>query len=285
MAETNSGKRLRLLTYLCPEVSPDVFFILRDCIEEVTGLETDLILENRISGPQPNRTDPFTANLADIVAMNSSDYLRLKAQGQKQMELCPAAPVYRHQMAQDRPVYFSEIIINSANKKKYESIMNLKGCSWAFSSEDSVSGNKVVLKYLKSTLRTNAAFFGNIVPSGSHLNSIQMVKDFRVDAAAVDSTVLARYVREHEESRDKFVSLVSLGPLPIHPLLFNGQLPQELKQRITEALLAMFKSRSWASRLNSVGISKFVAIDSSLYNLEEDITMGLQGMSINPTYY
>uniref|UniRef100_A0A0B7A2M0 Solute-binding protein family 3/N-terminal domain-containing protein n=1 Tax=Arion vulgaris TaxID=1028688 RepID=A0A0B7A2M0_9EUPU len=284
MATNHSKKRLRILTY-CPEVSVDVFFLIRDCVEEATGLETDLIVENRFTGPPLNRTDPFTENLADIVAIHSTDYLRLKAQGQTQMELCPAAPVYKHPMAQDRPVYFSEIIINSSNEKKYKSIRDLKGCSWTYNNEDSVSGNLVVLKYLKSALRTNAVYFGNIVPSGNQLNSIQMVKDFRVDAAAVDSSVLARYIREHEDSREKFISLVSLGPLPVHPLLFNSNLSVELKQKITEALLSMYKSRSWASKLNDVGINKFVSIDSTLYNLEEAITSGLQGMNINPTYY
>jgi phosphate/phosphite/phosphonate ABC transporter binding protein len=285
MANTNSEKRLRILTYLCPEVSIDIFFLLRDLVEEATGLETDLIVENRYTGPPQNRTDPFTANLADIVAIHSSDYLNLKGQGQVNFDLCPAAPVYKHPMAQERPVYFSEIIINSSNKTKYKSIRDLKGCSWAYNNEDSVSGNLVVLKYLKSTLRTNAAYFGNIVPSGNHLNSIQMVKDYRVDAAAVDSSVLARYMQEHEDSRDKFTCLVTLGPLPVHPLLFNNNLSAELKQKITDSLLSMYKSRSWASRLNDVGISKFVSIDSSLYNLEESVTTGVQGMNINPTYY
>lgn len=51
-----------------------------------------------------------------------------------------------------------------------------------------------------------------------------MVRDFRVEAAAVDSTVLAGYLQEHEDHQEKFTSVESLGPLPIYPFLFNSRL-------------------------------------------------------------
>ena len=52
-----------------------------------------------------------------------------------------------------------------------------------------------------------------------------MVRDATVEAAAVDSAVLAGYLQEHEEDKDNFISLASLGPLPIFPFLFNDRLP------------------------------------------------------------
>ncbi|GFO40296.1 phosphonates-binding periplasmic protein [Plakobranchus ocellatus] len=103
--------------------------------------------------------------------------------------------------------------------------MDLKGCSWAYNENYSLSGNLVVLRHLKKELKTNATHFGTIVESGSHLNSIKMVRDATVLAAAVDSAVLAGYLQEHEEDKEKFVSLASLGPLPIFPILFNDRLP------------------------------------------------------------
>lgn len=50
------------------------------------------------------------------VAIHSSDFLGLKAKGYDKMELCPAAPVHKHPMVQDKAVYFSEIIVHVSNK-------------------------------------------------------------------------------------------------------------------------------------------------------------------------
>lgn len=66
MTGNGSVKRLRFLTYLTPDVPLDTFCLLRNCIEEASGLETDLIVEDRFTGPQQSRADPFTANNVDI---------------------------------------------------------------------------------------------------------------------------------------------------------------------------------------------------------------------------
>ncbi|XP_059149134.1 uncharacterized protein LOC131936243 [Physella acuta] len=282
----NSAKtRLRILTYVTPEVPITIFTMLRDCIEEVTEMEVDLMVEDRFPGPSPSRTNPFSADLADIVIMHSTDYLRLKVHKQDHMELCRAAPVHKHPLVTDRPIYFSEIIINSANKEKYKSIQDLRGCSWAYNNDSSLSGNLVVLDYLKKHLKTNAAHFGNIILSGSHLNSIKMVRDFRVEAAAVDSTVLAGYLLEHEDHHDKFTSVESLGPLPIYPFLFNSRLSARLKHKITDMLLSLTKSPKWAVQLNDLGILRFVPVEPEFYHLEDDIVKGTLGLSISATYY
>ena len=59
-------KRLRLLTYMCPDIPVSTFAFLRNCIEEATDIETDLIVEDRFKGPPPERTNPFSEDLADI---------------------------------------------------------------------------------------------------------------------------------------------------------------------------------------------------------------------------
>lgn len=64
--DTTDIKRLRILTYMCPDISIDVFTFLRDVVEEATNFEVDLIVETRYPGPSPDRADPFKENLADI---------------------------------------------------------------------------------------------------------------------------------------------------------------------------------------------------------------------------
>ena len=65
MTDSNC-QRLRLLTYMVPDIPLGTFTVIRDCIEEATGLEVDLIVEDRYSGPCPARVNPFTQDLADI---------------------------------------------------------------------------------------------------------------------------------------------------------------------------------------------------------------------------
>lgn len=67
MSSTDPARiRLRILTYVTPEVPITIFTMLRDCIEEVTEMEVDLMVEDRFPGPSPARTNPFSADLADI---------------------------------------------------------------------------------------------------------------------------------------------------------------------------------------------------------------------------
>lgn len=281
----NEPKRLRLLTYMCPDIPVSTFAFLRNCIEEATELETDLIVEDRFNGPTAERANPFTNDLADIVALHSTNYLELKKQNQEHMQLCPIAPVFQHQHAAGRPVYFSEIIIHARNKDKYKDIIDLKGCGWAYNDKNSLSGNVVVLNHLKKELKTNANHFGTILESGSHLNSIKMVRDATVEAAAVDSAVLAGYLQEHVEDKESFVSLASLGPLPIFPFLFNDRLPDKIKGKITEELLALNSSSKWQLHLKETGIESFAPVTKDLYSIEQDLLKDIKGMSINTAYY
>lgn len=49
--------------------------------------------------------------------MCSSAYLRLKHDKNEYMELCPVAPVHRHDKGSGEPVYFSDLVVNSSKKQ------------------------------------------------------------------------------------------------------------------------------------------------------------------------
>lgn len=51
------------------------------------------------------------------VFMCSSAYLRLKHDKNEYMELCPVAPVHRHEKGGGEPVYFSDLVVNSSKKQ------------------------------------------------------------------------------------------------------------------------------------------------------------------------
>lgn len=281
----NDCKKLRLITYLTPSTIPlGLLDVLRDYLEAELRMEVSIIYESRWSGPPPGRADPFTTNDVDIAFMCSTAFLRLLQDKNKFVELCHAAPVHSHPKAGGSAVYFSEVMVDNKELKKYKDFHSLKGCRWAYSDELSLSGNIIVLAELKK-LGFNASFFGDIIKSGSHLKSIQMILNHQVDAAAIDSTTLMNFSRDYPERVGNLAKLTSFGPMPVQPIVFRKHLPDEMKQRITKLLLEMHSKPDWGCKLHTFGITKYVTVDESLYDLETEIKDLVRGQTINPAYY
>lgn len=285
MPSGDSKQKLRLITYLSPgAISLGLLDLLRDYLEEELGTEAYIIYESRWSGPPAGRADPFTTDDVDMAFMCSTAYLRLVQDKNKHIELCYAAPIYDHPMASGRPVYFSEVVVHTENVKKYKDFHALKGCRWAYNEDISLSGNVMVLAELKK-LGFNASFFGHILQSGSHMNSLQMILDYKVDAAAIDSNTLATYRKEFPERAEQITKIASFGPMPIQPIVFNKHLPDARKKQITEALLSMHTKPKWGDQLHHFGITQYTTVDESLYDMETGIKDLVRDQSITPAYY
>ena len=67
-------------------------------------------------------------------------------------------------------------------------------------------------------------FFLNFI-TGSHHKSIDLVKNSIVDAAAIDSSVLQYWLKEHPEDEENLHTLCSIGPLPVQPIVVNSRMP------------------------------------------------------------
>ena len=98
-----------------------------------------------------------------------------------------AALVMKHPRYQQRPVYFSDVIVHTDSK--YYSFADLRGVSWAYNEPHSHSGY-IVTRYHLARLGESNGYFGQVVKAGSHLQAMEMVLEHRIDASALDSTVL-----------------------------------------------------------------------------------------------
>ncbi|KAK3595763.1 hypothetical protein CHS0354_025395 [Potamilus streckersoni] len=284
MPETDTKKCLRLITYMSPGLPVELFETIRDYLEQVTGLEASLLYESRFDGPTLDRINPFTEDEVDIGFMSSTAFVRQLKNGNKHVKLCNAAAYHLHRKNTGRPIYFGDVIIRKDDETKYKEFYDLRGHKWAYDKENSLSGNLIVLDHLKK-MGFNSTFFGNILVSGSHLNSIKMVLDHAVDAASIDSSVLAAYFNQHPDQQKKLVVLTSLGPCPSYPIVFNTRLPDDLKETITAALLEMGKKPDWTHRLNSFKVGGFLPTDMALYDMQTEITESIKGLSISTAYY
>ncbi|CAH1800687.1 unnamed protein product [Owenia fusiformis] len=275
---------LRFITYLSPSVPVGLFEAVVHYLEESLGREIQLIYESRWSGPPSDRVDPFTANNADIGVMCSSVFLKLVEEKKTSIEFLELGAVHTHPRSEARPIYFGDIVVHSDNKDKFDNFEKLKGCKWGYNDPESLSGNISVLAHLKKC-GTNASFFGHIIQSGSHIESLKMILHKTIDAAAVDSNSLINFVNSYPEQRENLHVMTSLGPFPIYPFVANSRLPAETKTKIKEALLNMHKSVTWEEKLQKYGVQKFTKTDMSLYDKEKEIKEYMKGLKIETVYY
>ena len=120
-------------------------------------------------------------------------------------------PVPRSNRYQDRLVYFSDIVVR--RDCPFRSLADLRAASWADDEIRSRSGYSVVYAYLAEFGEPDPVF-GAIVETGSQTASLEMVASGRVDASAIDSTVLEGLLAERPElTREIRVIGISKKPL------------------------------------------------------------------------
>uniref|UniRef100_A0A1B6KMP1 Uncharacterized protein n=1 Tax=Graphocephala atropunctata TaxID=36148 RepID=A0A1B6KMP1_9HEMI len=283
---SRKGGKLRLVTYMCPSHPVELYELLMSYLEETLDCEATLMYESRSGGgPLPDREDPFTDNSIDIAFMTSSALVKLLDAKNQFIELLPVAAVFKHPRNKDNSTgYYSDVIIHIDCKKHVKEFLDLRGCRWAYSDNDSLSGSTIVLKTLRE-LGENATFFGNTMKSGSHLASVQMVLQKQAEAAAVDSNTLA-YNKVHLQDRGKDLFVLdSLGPLPPYPIVVNTRLPGELKSKLSAAFLKLTGTRLWGERISKFGVIEFRKNNIDEYERVRDLKESVKNVGIGIQYY
>ncbi|XP_050545665.1 uncharacterized protein LOC126907958 isoform X2 [Daktulosphaira vitifoliae] len=175
----------------------------------------------------------------------------------KNFELLSVTPVFTHvKNSNENSGYYADIIMHKDVQKTVKSFLDLRGNSWAFTNNNSLSSSISIQKLLR-THGENSSFFGNTIRTGNHLMSVVKVQNKQVTAAAVDSTAFYNYKNIlHNDSNDICI-LDSIGPLPPYPIVCNKNLNSELKSKIIDALLHHTSKRTWGNRFKKFGLIKF----------------------------
>jgi len=180
--------------------------------------------------------------------------------------------------------YYSDVIVHKDQRKRVEGFMDLRGTTWAYPSEKSISGNLLVLGHLKA-LGESSSFFGNFLVSGNHRNSISLVWKKKAEAAAVDSNALAYFLDLHPEAKHDIQVIESLGPLSPYPIVVSKLMPDETKKAITSALLKMHEDLDFGPKLKVFHINKFLPHPIRVYEKEITLRKVGAGGKIGMTYY
>ncbi|KAL0883068.1 hypothetical protein ABMA27_016538 [Loxostege sticticalis] len=277
---------LRIITYMCPTHPVQLYELIMELLEESFGCYTSLQYESRTPGPFMDRPDPFTTDKVDLAFMTSAAYMRLREKKNKAIELLPVTPVFAHQMnVENKPGYFSDVIIHSDKKAhNVNTLLDLRGCTFAYSDEESLSGSKIVLKTLKAK-GENASFFGSLLRSGSHLASAQMVLSKQAEWAAVDSTTLLYSKKFMHDGGKDIILLETLGRLPPYPIVINAKLDAKVKDAITQTLLNIPQTADWKRKFAKFGIIKFESNNDAVYDGPAAQVWAISSEKLNVRYY
>lgn len=174
-----------------------------------------------------------------------------------------AAPIMAAARYENRPVYFSDIIVR--RDSRFGSFASLRGAAWVFNDPGSFSGYAVLRAHL-AALGETAAFCGRLAESGGHLRSIEMVTAGAADAAAIDSIVLELEMARRPELASQLRVVAALGPSTVPPAAVGRHVPPELQARLRAALLSMHATAAGRQALEVGGVQRFVAIRDFDYN-------------------
>lgn len=215
---------LRFATFLAPNMLPLYAFIAR-YVQTRLGISTELVV-----GSSYERV----SEQADVIFLCGLAYIELRKQGEPIEPL--AAPLLHGGRYGGRPIYYSDVIVR--RDSSFRTFADLRGCSWAFNEPYSHSGPGITCHRLVELGETQC-YFGRVIQTGWHEQSIRMVQDGQVDASAIDSHVLTLMLRDRPELADGLRIIDSLGPSTVQPIVIASWLAPGLKADLRAVLLEM----------------------------------------------
>ena len=243
---------IRFATYLAPNLYPTYRYVAH-YIGEKVGLPTTLTVGHSFS--------EFAEGQVDVAFMCGLPYVNMADELSCPIELL-AAPVLLGERYQHRPVYFSDVVVR--RESSCTSFEDLQGCRWAYNQKESHSGWNNVCYSLLERGRT-LDYFGELIETGSHLQSIAKVLDGQADATAVDSQVLDVLRANDSRVAAELRIIDMLGPSSIPPVVIARRVDADLKRAIGEALLSMHDDPSAARDLGAGAIERFVQVSDEDY--------------------
>lgn len=244
---------IRFVTFLAPNLYP-VYQFIADYVGSKLGIPTELLTGDT--------HDQFTALRPDVSFICGLPYVLMMRQSPPPVELL-AAPVLQGERYQDRPIYFSDVIVHRESTVK--SFSGLRGHSWAFNECVSQSGYGITRHALLQMGETHG-FFSQVVDAGWHQKAIQMVRDQVVDAAAIDSQVLAAELRDHPALAQEIRLIDALGPSTIQPVVIRPEMPAALKAEIRALLLSIGDDPAARPTLDRGFIQRFAPVQDDDYD-------------------
>lgn len=174
-----------------------------------------------------------------------------------------AAPVRSHPRYGGRPDYYSDVVVHADSS--LQSFEDLSGKTWGFNEPASHSGYNI-MRYHLAMKGWGPNYFGRAIETGSHRNSIQMILQRTIDAAAIDSTVLELELEKNPSIIERIRTIKILGPSPAPPWVVHGSVPTDVQQALRQEFLAMDKDPRGRQILESAKMFRFAPVADHDYD-------------------
>jgi len=263
--KTRASRTLRVRTYLTPSIPRSLFAYLTAHLGRQLGIRSELQVVMAHSGPPRHLPDPFATGELDLAFCCAPAYIWLRDQAAPSVELVPFGLVFDDPRTAGRPVTFSDIVVRADNPAR--SFADLVTARWGFNDRESLSGYYSVLQTAVGH-GADGAFMNRLVHTRGHLNSLRGLRQGTIDAAAIDSIVVALRWRRERALRTELRLVQSLGPWPIQPMVMRRSLPVRVKARMAAAmgeLASTPKRREALRRWQIAGVAPMTDAD---FNVE-----------------
>jgi phosphonate transport system substrate-binding protein len=204
-------------------------------IAEYIQLKLDIPTEYVSGIPWQERESLFDCGEIQLLWLCGLPYVHKADLAESSMELL-AVPVPAGVRYQAKPVYFSDVVVRGDSPVRR--FADLRRATWAYNEPRSHSGYNVVRAYL-AELGESDNFFGAVVETGAHANSLQMILTGAVGGAAIDSTVLEWLGSQRAGLADEIRVIDTLGPSPIPPWVISRRVTEFQRHELRQLLCDM----------------------------------------------
>jgi len=185
-----------------------------------------------------------------------------------------ATPCYRAPGCEG-PLYSSVILVPAASRAR--TLGDLRGLRCVINGHGSHSGCNA-LRATIAPLATDGRFFGSIVVSGSHAQSITTLEQGMADVAAIDCVVYALMARIRPELSDRVQVIGWTLSAPVGPYVTRGGASEDYVRRLQNGLAQAIQDPSLAPARQALLLDRFQILNSESYGeiakLERDALEG-----------
>ena len=159
--------------------------------------------------------------------------------------------------------YHSYLIVNQ--NSSFKDLMDLRGKTFAFTDPESNTGKLVPTYWLLQQKEQPKEFFGKIIYTHSHDNSIMAVANSLVDAAAVHEQIWEYFNEKNPTFTSNTRVIKTSQPFGNPPVVASKYLPRQLKADIQRILMSMHLDPKGKEILDELMIDRFLYPEDKWY--------------------
>lgn len=164
---------------------------------------------------------------------------------------------------------YKAVLISKAGSK-FDTVESVKGSVAGLADPASTSGNLLPRMVFGDLVKVGPKledYFSKVVYTGGHDQSALAVKEGRVDDAFVATHRLDNVIDRGLAKAEDFKVIWSSEIIPQDPMVYRGDLCEDLKAQIREAFLTLHEDANSKPFFDGIKSTKFVAMKDSDYDI------------------